>query len=280
VKHALALLLVSSLLAAGPRASAQDDTPRPAHVVLVVFENKAERQVIGSRVAPTFTALARRYVRLTNYHAVTHPSLPNYLALVSGQTHGVRRDCTPCVVDAPNLADTLDAAGRTWKTYAEGLPRPGYTGAASGRYVKKHVPFLYFRDVASNVARRHQIVPLPQLNADLESGTLPDFALVVPDLCHSMHDCPVRSGDRWLHERVPPLLELPDTVVFVTFDEGAWGPGGNHVAALALGTAVRPAARIAQKTGHYGLLRTIEAVWGLPLLGHSASARPIAGIWK
>jgi phosphatidylinositol-3-phosphatase len=279
VKHALALLLVSSLLGT-PGALAQDDTPKLAHVVLIVFENKEERQVIGSRSAPTFTGLARRYVRLTNYHAVTHPSLPNYLALVSGQTHGIRGDCTRCVVDAPNLADTLDAAGRTWKTYAEGLPRPGYTGAASGRYAKKHVPFLYFRDVAANVARRNQIVPLRQLNTDLERGTLPDFALVVPDLCHSMHDCAVRSGDRWLHGLVPPLLALPETVVFVTFDEGSWGPGGNHVAALALGTAVRPAARIAQKTGHYGLLRTIEAVWGLPLLGHSASAQPLSGIWK
>jgi acid phosphatase len=275
VKHALALLLLASLPAT-PGALAQDDTPRPAHVVLIVFENKEEGQVLGSRAAPTFTALARRYVRLTNYYAVTHPSLPNYLALVSGQTHGIRRDCTRCVVDAPNLADTLDAAGRTWKTCAEGLPRPGYTGAASGRYVKKHVPFLYFRDVASNVARRNQVVPLRQLKADLERGTLPDFALVVPDLCHSMHDCPVRSGDRWLHGHVPPLLALPDTVVFVTFDEGAWGAGGNHVAALALGTAVRPAARIAQKTGHYGLLRTIEDAWELPSLGHSA----INGLWK
>jgi hypothetical protein len=141
------------------------------------------------------------------------------------------------------------------------------------------VPFLYFRDVVSDPARRAQIVPLPQLNADLASGTLPDFSLIVPDLCHSMHDCPVRTGDRWLRAIVAPLLELPDTVVFVTFDEGAWGPAGNHVAALALGTAVRPSTRIAQKTGHYGLLRTIETAWNLPPLGHSASAKPIVGLW-
>jgi hypothetical protein len=280
VKHAPALLLVATTLAACPSSHAVASTPELAHVVVIVFENKEERQVIGSRAAPTFTALARTYVRLTQYYAVTHPSLPNYLALTSGATHGIRSDCNRCVVDARNVADTLEEAGRTWKTYAEGLPRPGYSGARAGRYVKKHVPFLYFRDVVSNPGRRGNIVPLPQLTADLDSGALPDFALIVPDLCHSMHDCPVRTGDRWLHAVLPPLLELPGTVVFVTFDEGAGGPAGNHVAALALGTAVRPATRIAQRTGHYGLLRTIETAWSLPLLGRSAAAKPIAGIWR
>jgi hypothetical protein len=280
VKHALGLLLVATALAACPSRPAVAATPELAHIVVIVFENKEERQVIGSRSAPTFTALARTYVRLTHYHAVTHPSLPNYLALTSGATHGIRSDCNRCVVDARNLADTLEETGRHWKTYAEGLPRPGYTEARAGRYVKKHVPFLYFRDVVSNPGRRGNIVPLPQLTADLDSGALPDFALIVPDLCHSMHDCSVRTGDRWLYGVLPPLLELPGTVVFVTFDEGARGPAGNHVAALALGTAVRPATRTAQRTGHYGLLRTIEAAWGLPLLGRSAAAKPIAGIWR
>jgi phosphatidylinositol-3-phosphatase len=279
VRHAAGLLLIAGLLAASPRAQAVERADL-AHIVVIVFENKEERQVIGSSAAPTFTAMARKYVQLTRYTAITHPSLPNYLALVSGSTHGIRSNCTACVVSAPNLADTIEQAGRSWRTYAEGLPSVGYTGARAGRYAKKHIPFLYFRDVVSSAARRAQIVPLPRLAADLESGTLPDFALVVPDLCHSMHDCPVRTGDRWLRTILPPLLQLPDTVVFVTFDEGARRAGGNHVAALALGSAVRPATRSAQRTGHYGLLRTIEDAWELPLLGHSASARPIAGIWR
>jgi phospholipase C len=279
VRHAAGLLLIAALLAVSPGAQAVDRA-NLAHIVVIVFENKEERQVIANGAAPTFTAMARSYVQLTRYTAVTHPSLPNYLALVSGSTHGIRSDCTACVVSAPSLADTIEQAGRSWRAYAEGLPRPGYTGARAGRYAKKHVPFLYFRDVVSSPARRTQVVPLPQLAADLESGSLPDFALIVPDLCHSMHDCPVLTGDRWLRTILPPLLQLPDTVVFVTFDEGARGLGSNHVAALALGSAVRPATRSVQKTGHYGLLRTIEAAWGLPLLGHSASAKPIAGIWR
>jgi phosphatidylinositol-3-phosphatase len=260
-----------------PAGRAADGVPDFDHVVVIVFENKDESQVIGSRAAPTFTALARRYARLTRYYGVTHPSLPNYIALASGGTQGIRDDCTTCVVATRNLADSLEASGRSWKTYAEGLPRPGFTGAFAGRYAKKHVPFLYFRDIVSSPARRARIVPLTQLRSDLQSGALPDFALVVPDMCHSMHDCSVRTGDLWLARTIPPLLALPNTVVFVTFDEGR---ARNHVATLVLGTAVRPATRVTARTGHYSLLRTIEDAWSLPLLGRSASAQPITGIWR
>src|SRR5262249_30798080 len=162
---ALALLAALAL----PSAQAAGGVPSFAHVVVIVFENKEEQQVIGTRDAPTFTRLARSYARLRNYHGVAHPSLPNYLALVSGATHGIRTDCTSCSVSARNLADTLEQAGHTWKTYAEGLPRPGFTGAVAGRYAKKHDPFLYFRDIAGSASRRQNVVPFPQLAADLHA---------------------------------------------------------------------------------------------------------------
>lgn len=280
MKRALSVLLLVVAVTTCSSARALDAVPSLDHVVVIVFENKEEQEVIGSPEAPTFTSLAQQYVRFTRYQGVTHPSLPNYIALVSGGTHGIRSDCTTCVVDARNLADTLGAAGRSWKTYAEGLPRPGFTGAGYRRYVKRHVPFLYFRDVVRSAARRQRVVPLTQLRTDLAAGALPSFALIVPDLCHSMHDCPVRAGDRWLAGILPPLLELEKTLVFVTFDEGHLGKGRNHVAALALGTAVQPATRVTALTGHYSLLRTVEAAWGLPLLGHSAGARPFTRIWR
>jgi acid phosphatase len=233
--------------------------------------------VIGARAAPTFNAMARRYARFTNYRGVSHPSLPNYVAMVSGGTQGITSDCTACLVNAPNVADSLERAGRTWKTYAEGLPQPGFTGASAGRYAKKHDPLMYFRDVAASPARRNRIVPFGRLRVDLRNDAVPDFALVVPDMCNSMHDCPVRTGDRWLGRVLPPLLKLPKTVVFVVFDEGL---AGNHVPALAVGSAVRPGARITVRIDHYSLLRTIEEAWGLPLLGASARAAPISGIWR
>jgi phosphatidylinositol-3-phosphatase len=258
--------------------------PDFTHVVLVVFENEEATSIAGNPTAPTFNALARRYASLTAYDAIAHPSLPNYLALVSGSTQGITSDCTECVVGARSLADTLETAGKTWKTYAEDLPYPGFTGGSSGRYAKKHDPFLYFRDVVDSRARRNRVVPFTQLARDLARHRLPDFSLVVPNLCDDMHDCPVATGDAWLKAHIVPLLRSPELrggVVFVVFDEGTSDEGGGgRVEALALGPTVRPGARFAKATNHYGLLRTIEDAWGLPRLGLSRTATPIGGIWK
>ncbi|MDX6401126.1 MAG: phosphatidylinositol-3-phosphatase [Gaiellaceae bacterium] len=280
MKYFMATLVLSLVLAA-PAASVVAPVPALGHVIVVVFENKETTSVLGNRAAPTFNAYARRYARLTRYYGVTHPSLPNYLALVSGSTHGITNDCTTCTVTAQSLADTLEAAGKTWKTYAEGLPSPGFLGGSYRRYAKKHNPFAYFQDIAASPSRRANMVPLPRLATDLRAGSLPDFSLVVPDLCHSMHDCSVAVGDAWLKRTVAPMLKLPSTAVLVLFDEGSTGlRGGGHTPALAVGTAVRPGSAFTRVTNHYGALRTIEQALGLPALGRSSGARPITGIWR
>ena len=251
--------------------------------MLVVFENHEASEIGGNPDAPTFNALARRYATLTSYDAVAHPSLPNYLALVSGSTEGITSDCTECIVQGPNLADTLAAAGKTWKTYAEDLPYPGFTGGLAGRYAKKHDPFLYFRDVADSRALRNRVVPFTQLARDLARRRLPDFSLVIPNLCNDMHDCSVATGDAWLKAHVAPLLRSPELrggVVFVVFDEGTSDTGGGgRIEALVLGPTVRRGSRFTKPTNHYGLLRTIEDAWKLPRLGHSRTGTPIGGIW-
>ena len=254
----LGALFAGALLALGAGGSARA-IPSPAHVVVIVFENKDASQ-INARSAPTFTALGRRYARLTNYFAITHPSLPNYLVLVSGSTHGITNDCTTCSIAGQSIGDQLTRAGRSWVAYAEDYP----SGIG---FAKKHLPFLYFRRFAGHVRSLSQFQP----------QNLPDFAFVVPNLCHDMHDCSVATGDAWLKRFVAPLLPVPDTVVFVVFDEGT---GSNHVAALAIGTAVRPHAVFTRRVDHYGLLRTIEDMFALPPLGAAADARPISGIWK
>jgi acid phosphatase len=276
--------LVAALAPAAVAGRAAGGVPAFSHVVVVVFENKESSDVIGSPRAPTFNRLARTGAAITDYRALTHPSLPNYLALVSGSTQGVTDDCTSCVVGGRSLADTLQATGRSWKTYAEDLPSPGFTGSSSGDYAKRHNPLIYFRGVLASPGRRSRVVPLTQLARDLRRGALPDFSLVVPNLCHDMHDCPVAAGDSWLRGFLPPLLRSPEMrggVVFLVFDEGSSDVGGGgHVAAIAAGPAVRPGSRYTATTGHYGLLRTIEDAWGLPRLGRSASAAPIVGIWR
>jgi len=251
-------------------------------VVVVVLENKAQREVLGNRAAPYFNALAARSAVLTRYGGVAHPSLPNYLALVSGSTHGIKSDCTACVLDAENLADTLEGANLTWKAYAEGLPWPGFTGARAGRYVKRHVPFLYFRDIVRSPSRRRRVVPLRQLSRDLAAGELPSFSLVVPDACHDMHDCPVAVGDRWLRRVLRPLLRsLTDGVVFVVTDEPPFSsPPRAPVPAIAAGPLVKPGSRFTVRSSHFALLRTIEDGWGLRRLGRSREAVQITGIWK
>lgn len=258
--------------------------PSFSHVIVVVFENEEYDKIIGDSDAPTFNRLAKRYALLANYTGVTHPSLPNYLALISGSTQGIEHNCSTCTVDARNLADTLDGAHKTWKMYAEGLPSPGFTGKESGDYAKKHNPFVYFDDILSRPDRLARVVRYDQFGADLSAGKLPNYAMVVPDLCHSMHDCPVEDGDAWLDSFIQPLLRSPlmkGSVVFVTFDEGDSDEGGGgRVATIAIGPTVRRGAGSGAALNHYGLLRTIEDAWRLPLLADSATATAITGIWK
>jgi hypothetical protein len=253
----LALLLTSVLAIAAGGGAPQ--APSPAHIVVIVLENKDASQITASS-APALTTLGLRYARLTNYFAVSHPSLPNYIALVSGSTHGVTNDCTTCSVAGESIGDQLTRAGRSWAVFAEGFP------SGSG-FAKKHVPFLYFAHGADHVRSLSRFDPQHP----------PDFAFVVPNLCHDMHDCSIATGDAWVKRFVSPLLDVPDTVVFVVFDEGE---RGNQVAALALGTAVRPHSVFTRRVDHYGLLRTIEQMQGLPLLGAAAKATTIDGIWK
>lgn len=260
--------------------------PKLRKIVVLVLENKDYSAVVGNRDAPAFNRLAARYALLTNYYAVAHPSLPNYLALISGSTQGMTRDCTSCSFTGRQIVDSLEAAGLTWKTYAQDLPRPGFAGTNASDYVRRHNPLLYFRSVTSSPKRLARIVPLRQFAIDLRSDRLPNLSLIVPDLCSDTHSCPVSSGDRWLDSFVTPLLRsqaLAGGAMFVVFDEGSFSDtrgGGGHVAAVVLGPTVRHGARLATRLDHYSLLRTIEEAWRLPLLGRSRTARPIVGIWR
>jgi len=281
VKLAALMLATLALLCCRAATGAVKPIPDFDHVVVVVFENKESSRVLGSRDAPTFNLYARVYARATQYYGIRHPSLPNYLAMVSGSTFDYSMNCDDCPIDAVSLADTIDESGRTWKAYAEGLPSRGFLGGVSGQYAKKHNPFAYFTPIVDDPERVQQIVPLTELAADRAGGRLPDLAFVVPDLCNSMHDCGVARGDAFLRRMIGPLLKLPRTAIFITFDEGSSNVrGGGHIPMLVVGTAVRRKSAFRGITNHYGLLRTIEDAWHLPRLGLSARARPLTGIWR
>jgi phospholipase C len=294
---AVAFALAAALALALAPANLSAAVPRFSHVIVIVIENKEFSEVVGNRRMPNFNRWAGQYALLTRYHGVAHPSLPNYLALIAGDFFGIRSDCTDCRVrGATCLPELLEARGRTWKAYLEGLPSPGFTGASSGRYRKKHNPFVYFESLLEDRARlARSVVPFDELQADLDQGRLPDFAFIMPDICNSAHDCSSRVADAWLGKTVGAILGSPaydaSTLLVLTFDEGATnqgccgssaGAGGGRVATVLISPLVIPRFRDATPYSHYSLLKTILVAWELELIGHTADADvvPILEPWR
>jgi hypothetical protein len=252
-----------------------------SHVVVIVMENAEYGEVIGSAAAPYVNTLARRYGLATQSFAITHPSLPNYLALTSGSTHGVSSDCTDCQVSARSIVEQLEAAGISWRAYLEDAPTPCFRGSGAGGYAKKHNPFLYYRDIAGAPSRCNRLVGFGQLAADLRTGRLPGFAWLSPNLCDDGHDCGVAAGDRFLARTVPALLrELgPHGFLVLTWDEGNSDGGccgvahGGHIATIVAGADVIRDGHDDRQLDHYGVLATIEEALGLPLLAGAADPR-------
>jgi hypothetical protein len=253
-----------------------------SHVLVIVMENEESTDIVGSRAAPYANALIRRYGLATQSFAITHPSLPNYLALTSGSTHGITSDCTDCWVHAPNIVDQLEAVHISWKAYLEEQPEPCFQGAGSGGYAKKHNPFIYYDDVAGSPARCSKLVGFKQLSADLRDGRLPTYAWISPNLCDDGHDCGVTGGDRFLARTVPSLLrELgPHGFLVLTWDEGSSDVGccggaaqGGQIATILAGPDVRRGMRIHTPVDHYGVLGTIEQALGLAPLAGAADPR-------
>jgi phosphatidylinositol-3-phosphatase len=250
------------------------------HVIWIWFENKPDAAVLGSAQAPYLNLLARQCASAADYHGVTHPSLPNYLAATSGSTHGVRDDAGPAAhpLDGPSLFGQVASAGLEWRSYEEGMPKP-CAPSPQGRYAVKHNPAAYYTALRAQCAQWD--VPLDALAADVAAGTLPAFAFVTPDLCDDTHDCPVATGDRWLQQVLPTILRSPayadgTTAVFVTYDEDDTAHG-NRVPFVAVAPSVAAGAVLHAPADHYALLRTTESMLGLPALGAAASASVLPG---
>lgn len=252
-----------------------------SRVIVVTMENEEATSIVGNPQARYANALIDRYGLATGSYAVTHPSLPNYIALTSGSTGGLHSDCTGCSVSSFNVVDQLESAHISWKAYMEGLPRPCFAGAGAGGYAKKHDPFAYYRDVVSSPARCDRIVGFGALNADLRAGTLPTYAWVSPNLCDDGHDCGVTGGDRFMARSLPSLIRAlgPHGFLIVTWDEGSSDRGccgdaaGGRIATIVVGPDVRHGARLAEPVDHYGVLATIERALGLPAIGAAANDR-------
>lgn len=276
----------SRVPAQSPASAPCSGTPTPPAgqrlVIWIFMENKESASIVGSRNAPYINTLATECGLATNYQAVTHPSLPNYLAATGGSTAGVHSDCSPgdCPVRGRSIFQQLQDAGQSWRSYEESMPSNCAQSSTDG-YATKHNPAAYYTAIRERC--RQWDVPLgsPQtgpLATALRDGTLPAFSFVTPNICHDMHDCSVSTGDRWLREWIPLITGMPDyrsgrTVVFLTWDEAEGGSDSNHVACLVLAASVPMGLRVGDDFGHYSLLRTTEELLSLPLLGKAASAR-------
>ncbi|BBJ00712.1 acid phosphatase [Ferrigenium kumadai] len=265
--------LFALLFAPLATSAVADPLPRPDHVVIVVMENKAYSQIIENLDAPYINELARGGVLFTESYGVTHPSQPNYLALFSGSTRGIGSNACPLELQGDNLAGVLLAKGLSFISYAESMPEAGFDGCIHGAYWRKHNPAANWKELA---AYNQPFSAFPQ-----DYSQLPAVALVVPDQRHDMHDGSIAEGDAWLAQNIRPYAQWAMThnsLLIVTWDEDN-GWNGNRVATIFVGAMVKPGTS-ARRIDHYTVLRTISGMYGLPYLGESARAKPIAGIWR
>ncbi len=329
-----AALLVTPAAGAFAQPTANDlAVPRYAHVFVIVEENKDYAQIIGSTNTPAINRLATAYGTATNFYGEVHPSQANYVALVGGDTFGIHDDdpffCQPRVynaecsqvekdanyadhtVDAPHLGNQLDAAGLSWRGYYENIPAPGSLvpfatapggeadGALGALYASKHSAFLNFRSTQLDRHRADHLVGFDRLDADLASGHLPSFALVVPNQCNEMHgalgksvpadcsfaamDAVIQRGDAMVDVLVRKIQasrawSAPDNVaIVVTWDEdtgnrvGCCGSdpasaanfGGGHIATVVITNHGPRGVADATPYNHYSLLRTLEDAFGI-----------------
>ena len=258
-------------------ADAGVGVPRPDHVVVVVEENHAFDQVVGSSHAPYINELAAAGALFTDAHGVAHPSQPNYFALFSGSTHRVR-DNQRHHLPGPSLGGNLLAAGLSVAGYMEGLPSVGFDGEEHGAYARKHNPLATFADVPASANR-----PFTDFPADYSQ--LPTVSFVVPDQRNDMHDGSVARGDEWLRTHLDPYVRWAkenNSLLIVTFDEDD-KDSGQHVATLFAGPMVRPGS-YSDPIDHYDVLRTIEEMYGLPYAGLNdprggGQAEAITDVW-
>lgn len=241
-------------------------------VVWIWFENKGYLNLTAD-AAPYFTKIKSECGYASNYTSVTIcSSLPEYIASTSGSPQGICDNNVPAAypLDVDNVFRQIDDAGKTWTSYQEGMPA-NCSGTNSGLYAVKHNPAAYY--VGSLGANSCSINDVP-LSASPTFAS--DFTIIEPDLCNSMHDCPVRTGDTWLSNLLPKVLGSTDyqagnTAVFVTFDEGG-GPGGETLYTLVLSPYTSPGTVSTTAFNHYSLLATLQATLGLPCLLNSCTA--------
>lgn len=308
----VALVAVVSMALAGcvPTADTTQAVPQVAalpryqHIFLIVMENHDYDDIIGSKQAPHLNALANRYGLATNYWAVTHPSEPNYIAMLGGSFFGVIDDNSyqQNAINSAYLGSQLEAARLSWKSYQQALPSVGFTGetATSGHnaYASKHNPFLNFLTYYPANQRAAELannVPDTQLVTDLANGAVPNFSFITPGLCNDMHGDPVcgnddlliGAGDTYAYATVNQIMASSiwsqgNNAIIITWDEStpgvSFGPGnivadGGHVPTIVITSHGPRGVKDNTAYNHYSLLLTIQDAFDLDCLKNSCPTK-------
>jgi hypothetical protein len=244
------------------------------HIVIVVEENHSYEQIMESPDAPYMHALIQRGALFTDAHGITHPSQGNYIGLFSGSTQGIKDDSCQKPFSADNLASELLKAKLTFTGYSEDLPKVGYSGCSSKGYARKHNPWVQFSNVPEELNR-----PLTDFPKDFSK--LPTVSFVIPNHQNDMHDGTIKEADDWLKKNMDAYAswaEKNNSLLIVTWDEDDFGKA-NQIPLIFVGPMVKPG-KYDENVNHYHLLRTIEDLYHLPVLGESQKVKPITSIWK
>jgi phosphatidylinositol-3-phosphatase len=239
--------------------------PTFSHVVLLVEENHSYSEVIGNSSMPYLNSLASKYGLATEYFADGHPSIPNYFVLTTGLPETLDDNFSGTISD-DNVVRELVKAGKTWKSYTESLPSPGYLGANSGFYLRRHNPFTYLSDVQNDATQAANIVPFTQFATDLANDALPQYSFVTPNTMDDAHNGTLAEADAWLQTNIAPLLTnsafQTSGLLIITFDEGAQ-LDIDHVATLIISSAAKPRFQSKNVYQHQSVLRLTLAGSGV-----------------
>ena len=288
-----AAAMVSPAAASGP-CGTLTTAPAYKHVIWIMMENHSYNTIIGSSQAPYINSVAKECGLATNYHHVSHPSLPNYIAATSGLGYKnlakFDSDCNP-VPGCTTTSRSIFAQGESWKAYEESMPS-NCDKSNSGEYAVRHDPPPYYTTLSGCSTKD---VPYSQLATDLAANALPAFSFVTPNLIDDMHDGTVADGDKWLSANLPTILNSSaytggSTAVFITWDEGEGGTSnrcatnttdvGCHVATLVISPSTKAGTKSATLFNHYSLLGTAEQLLGLPKLGKASSATTLTAAFN
>ena len=241
----------------------------PRNVFLIAMENHTPDQALSGEF---MASLAAKNGVAQNYHAITHPSVPNYLAMTSGSTWGVTDDSYHQLPKA-DLGTQLTKAGVSWRAYMEGM-QSGHCLDSPAPYDPGHNPFAFYGGQCPP-----NVVPHDLLAADL-AGSAPRFVWITPDACHDTHNCDVSVGDEWLRQEVALITGSKawksGGVLFVTYDEDDYAEDNRVLMIVA--TPNQGHRTSTRSYTHYSLLATIEDLLGVGRLGEARSATPMTDL--